>query len=260
MVGAQLLDEEGRIQHGGVVVGMHGFADHLFAGMEPGSNSLVGPTGWYRNLLALTAAGIAVRRDRFDEFGGFDERFVLCGSDVVLGLDAVLAGRRNVCTPFAGVRHLEVPLRERPFPGPDFFASYWRYQAWLFGGDPQWSPSLSLEHGVPTLRPPSERTPADRLAPILGRTFQPFRQTDDPEVTARLVAACETTEDRRAGVEAAHEANRKPFEPLHDHVVRARHRQPVLRGHQHGPPLGRPPGPHPRGGEPLRRRLAAQRA
>ena len=39
--------------HGGAAVGMHGFADHLFAGMEPGSNSLVGPTGWYRNLLAL---------------------------------------------------------------------------------------------------------------------------------------------------------------------------------------------------------------
>ena len=80
------------------------------------------------------------------ELGGFDERFVLCGSDVALGLDAVLAGKRNVCTPFAGVRHLESATRGTDVvPADDFFASYWRYQNWVIAGDPYFSPNLSLD-------------------------------------------------------------------------------------------------------------------
>ena len=37
LVGAQLIGPDGEIQHGGVVLGMHGFADHLFQGMRPDS-------------------------------------------------------------------------------------------------------------------------------------------------------------------------------------------------------------------------------
>ena len=53
---------DGRIQHGGVILGLSGFADHLFQGMRPDSPSMFGPTSWYRNVLAVTGACLAVRR------------------------------------------------------------------------------------------------------------------------------------------------------------------------------------------------------
>jgi GT2 family glycosyltransferase len=128
VAGLQLVGADGTIQHGGVILGLNGFADHLFQGLAPASDSLLGPTTWYRNVLAVTAACLAVRRNLFEELGGFDERFRLCGSDVVLGLDAGIAGKRNVCSPFGGVRHLESATRAAYVPPEDFFASYWRYQ------------------------------------------------------------------------------------------------------------------------------------
>ncbi len=97
---------DGRIQHAGVILGLGGFADHVFEGMPPQSDSMLGPTGWYRNVLSVTGACAAVRRELFEQVGGFDERFVLCGSDVALGLDLAQAGYRNVCSPYGGVRHL----------------------------------------------------------------------------------------------------------------------------------------------------------
>ena len=145
LVGAQLIGPDGEIQHGGVILGMNGFADHLFQGMAPDSPSLLGPTTSYRDVLSVTAACVAVRRSCFEQLGGFDERFELCGSDVALGLDAVIAGLRNVCTPFTGVHHLESATRGNVVPPADFFASYWRYQRWVTAGDPYFSPSLSID-------------------------------------------------------------------------------------------------------------------
>ena len=143
VAGLQLTQANGKIQHAGVVLGMGGFADHVFEGMTPGANSLLGPTDWYRNVLAVTGACLAIKRETFDRVGGFDERFILCGSDVALGLDVAQLGLRNVCSPFGGVRHLESATRGTAIPQEDFFASYWRYNTWLFGGDPYFSPSVS---------------------------------------------------------------------------------------------------------------------
>ncbi len=102
LVGVQLVDPDDLIQHGGVVLGMNGFADHLFAGARPGDDSIFGSTLWYRNSLSVTAACVAVERADFAAVGGFDERFRLCGSDVVLGFDMRFRGLRSVVTPFAG--------------------------------------------------------------------------------------------------------------------------------------------------------------
>jgi O-antigen biosynthesis protein len=123
LVGLRLLDGDGAIQHGGVVVGMTGFGGHLFAGMRPGEETIFGSTDWYRNCLSVTAACICLERDLFERIGGFDERFLLCGSDVVLGLDARFHGRRSLCSPFAEVRHLESETRGENVPPQDFFTS-----------------------------------------------------------------------------------------------------------------------------------------
>jgi GT2 family glycosyltransferase/glycosyltransferase involved in cell wall biosynthesis len=212
VAGLQLIGPEGEIQHAGVILGMGGFADHVFEGMAPGSQSHLGPTGWYRNTLAVTGACLAVRREVFEQLGGFDERFVLCGSDVAIGLDAVLLGYRNVCSPYSGLRHLESATRGTDVPAPDFFASYWRYNPWLFGGDPYFSPNLSLDSRTPRLRARGERSPGDRLQGPLGRQFTVFRQQSSEAESRFYSDLCRATPEDQAAVEALHAANAAPFE------------------------------------------------
>jgi len=211
VVGLQLLDAEGAIQHAGAVVGLGGFADHVFQGLTPDEPTLLGPIPWYRNVLAVTGACLGIRRELFDEMGGFDERFILCGSDVALGLDARLRGRRNLCSPLAGVRHFESVTRGTHVPHEDFFASYWRYQHWIFGGDPYFSPNLSLGSRVPRLRGRNEPSAADRLSVPLGRNFEAFRQKSDAGEAYMLAGTCRATPVEIRAVKALHASNAEPF-------------------------------------------------
>lgn len=212
VAGLQLTGSDGMIQHAGVILGMNGFADHVFEGMPPGSESAYGPSDWYRNVLAVTGACLAVRREVFESVHGFDERFILCGSDVSLGLDMVLDGRRNICSPYAGIRHLESATRGTSVPTEDFFASYWRYNTWLFGGDPYWSPSLSLGSRRPELRSKHEPTPQQRVAGPLGRDFTAFRQRSDAGESRMLADMCRATAADVAVVDQLHRDNAAPFE------------------------------------------------
>jgi GT2 family glycosyltransferase/glycosyltransferase involved in cell wall biosynthesis len=175
-VGLQLRQGEGLIQHGGVMVGPGGFADNLFTGIRPGSDTLIGPTGWYRNSLAVTGACVAIRRSDFEAVGGLDERFILCGSDVVLGLDQVLRGRRNAVIPFDTVRHYESITRGTSVPVEDFYASYWRYHPWLAAGDPYLSPNLSRLSAIPRFRSNRDQPPVKLALEVMGRAYMQVKQ------------------------------------------------------------------------------------
>jgi GT2 family glycosyltransferase/glycosyltransferase involved in cell wall biosynthesis len=211
VVGLQLTGPAGEIQHAGVVLGMSGFADHVFGGMRPGSGSMYGPTDRTRDVLAVTGACCAVRRDVFDSLGGFDERFELTGSDVALGLAAVLQGRRNVCSAGATVRHLESATRGTTVPMADYFTSYWRYNPWLFGGDPYWNPNLSLRSRRPRLRPRHEAPPTARVGQVIGRDLTAYRQRSDAEESARLAAMCQVTDADVEALRRGHAENAAPF-------------------------------------------------
>lgn len=108
VVGARLTYPDGRIQHGGVVlgVGWGAPADHPYNG-EPG-NSI----GYWGRLLvpqefsAVTAACCVTRRSVWDELGGFDEEsFAVCYNDVDYCLRVREAGYRVMWTPFARLLH-----------------------------------------------------------------------------------------------------------------------------------------------------------
>jgi glycosyltransferase involved in cell wall biosynthesis len=118
---------------------------------------------------------------------------------VVLGLDMVGRGRRNVCLPFPMMRHFEGLTRSNFVPPGDVFASYWRYQRWIFGGDPYFSPHLSLVSSEPRLKQLGELTPAARLTKALGRNFEAYRQRDDESETTRMAATCRATRMAVAG-------------------------------------------------------------
>ncbi|WP_419917528.1 glycosyltransferase [Candidatus Poriferisocius sp.] len=208
VVGLQLLDGDGLIQHGGVIIGLAGLAGHLFQGMTPHSGSLLGPTGWTRNTVAVTGACLAVRRSVFEEVGGFDERLELCGSDVVLGLRARQAGYRNVVCAATPVGHRESATRGENVPEGDVFASYWAYQRWLMGGDPYFSPNLDLTNPEPALRCEEQPSILERLTAMLGRPMEVFHQRNDPGEAHALALVSEADRDLTEAVRRAHRAVR----------------------------------------------------
>lgn len=211
VAGLQLIGPDDEIQHTGVILGLGGFADHIFEGTDPHQDSIFGRNDWYRNCLAVTGACLAIRRDLYDRIGGLDERFILCGSDVALGLDTVLRGYRNVCSPFGTVRHLESATRGSDVPRWDFFMSYWRYNSWLFGGDPYFSPNVALSSRVPMLRTAEEPTTQQRVSIPLGRSFTAFQQSTTDSESRMLANMCRALPLDVAAVDALHADNAEPF-------------------------------------------------
>lgn len=109
-VGVRLLYGDGRLQHGGVVA-RNGSADHLhhgYPGDTVGHHRLIASTA---NLLAVTGAVLAVRRDRWDTVGGMNERLPLNYNDVDLCLRLSDRGWRTVFDGDTTLTHLETSSR-----------------------------------------------------------------------------------------------------------------------------------------------------
>ncbi|WP_234533575.1 glycosyltransferase [Streptomyces shenzhenensis] len=66
-----------------------------------------------RPVLSVSTAGMLIRRDVFEELGGFDRRLPLMRDDVDLCWRATNAGHRVLIAPEAVVRHAEAASRER---------------------------------------------------------------------------------------------------------------------------------------------------
>jgi GT2 family glycosyltransferase len=66
-----------------------------------------------RPVLSVSTAGMLIRRDIFEELGGFDRRLPLMRDDVDLCWRANAAGHRVLIAPDAVVRHAEAASRER---------------------------------------------------------------------------------------------------------------------------------------------------
>ncbi|MGN9763480.1 glycosyltransferase [Streptomyces sp. SD31] len=66
-----------------------------------------------RSVLSVSTAGMLIRRDIFDQLGGFDRRLPLMRDDVDLCWRATAAGHRVLVAPEAVVRHAEAASRER---------------------------------------------------------------------------------------------------------------------------------------------------
>jgi GT2 family glycosyltransferase len=168
VAGARLLYPDRLIQHAGVVLGL-GLAGHIFARAAVQSSGIFGSSEWYRNYLAVTGACQMIRRDVFEKLGGFDERFRLSFSDVVLCMEAWKAGYRVVCTPHARLVHHESYTREGEDPSEDMeqLAQYLRANG--FEEDPFFHPELNPASPVPALRPPWAPTASQVVRESIGR-------------------------------------------------------------------------------------------
>ena len=167
VVGAKLLYPDGAIQHAGLVIGLEGHANHVFAKKAEGYQGLFGTDEWYRNYSAVTGACMMVRREVFDHIGGFDEHYSLAFNDIELCLRATKAGFRVVYTPFARLFHHEGATRAKYKPAKDIQLAWQHLKPLIERGDPYYNHNLSLSLRVPTLRRPDETPAVERLAQIL---------------------------------------------------------------------------------------------
>lgn len=153
VVGGLLLYEDNTIQHAGVVVGMNGFADHVFKGMETAhfGSPFISPMV-SRNVLAVTGACMAISREKFEQIGEFDESFVICGSDVELCLRAYEFGYFNRYDVGVRLYHLESKSRDSYIPPVDIRRSLECYSLYLEDGDPFFNCNLNLNSTIPEER------------------------------------------------------------------------------------------------------------
>ncbi len=100
-VGAKLLYPDDTVQHAGVIVGLGGVAGHshkYFGADEPGYFYTLQTVN---NFSAVTGACFMIRREVFEEVGGFDEGMAIAFNDVDLCLRVRAAGYRNIYLPHA---------------------------------------------------------------------------------------------------------------------------------------------------------------
>ncbi len=110
-VGAKLLYPDQRIQHAGVIMGVHGLTGHA---CQPIRDDLA-PAEYARvarDYLAVTAACMLSRKSVFEEVGGFNARDLKVGwNDVDYCLRLRDRGYRVVLNPCAELYHLESQSR-----------------------------------------------------------------------------------------------------------------------------------------------------
>jgi len=110
-VGARLWYPNGRLQHGGVIVGLLGVAGHFHKHLPRGNPGYGGRAVLHQAFSAVTAACLLIRREVYEQVGGLDESFAVMFNDVDFCLRVREAGYRNVWTPYAEMIHHESASR-----------------------------------------------------------------------------------------------------------------------------------------------------
>lgn len=165
-VGARLLYPDGKLQHVGTIIGMGFVAGHVHSGLSGNDPGYFGRAMLQQNLSAVTAACLAIRKEVFEEAGGFDEELRVAFNDVDLCLRIRQKGYLIVYTPLAELYHHESASR-----GSDLIAARrleferemrLMAQRWtsVMANDPYYSPNLSLLQACPVPAfPPRWRYP-----------------------------------------------------------------------------------------------------
>ncbi len=161
-VGVKLFYPNGLLQHAGMVIlaGLPTHAFHQAAGDYEGyyCSNIVN-----RNYLGVTGACLMMRREVFEEVGGFDENFPQNFNDVDLCLRLCILGYRSVFTPFAQLIHYESVSRGGDFDIADLHKLHRKFAGTSYmQNDPYYSANLSMrrpffEPAMPRERPVSQQ-------------------------------------------------------------------------------------------------------
>lgn len=165
ITGAKLLYPDRTVQHAGVVLGVQGIAAHSFIGTPCDEPGFQGLNLLNREVSAVTGACLAVRKEVFEQIGGFDTSLAIAFNDVALCLQSRRRGYTNIWVHDAVLIHHESKSR-----GIDFAfdrrvrlideARIVREKLPVqFEEDPFYSRSLSLQNVYELAFPPRRRKP-----------------------------------------------------------------------------------------------------
>jgi GT2 family glycosyltransferase len=146
-VGARLLYPNGRVQHGGLVVGTWGSAGHVDAGASGKDAGYLGKLCSAREISAVTGACLAVERTKFNAVRGFDENLPEDLNDIDFCMRLGRRGWKTVYEPAAVLIHKESATRgrrrdmERYPAAVAYFVGRWGE---TLHDDPYFSPALCL--------------------------------------------------------------------------------------------------------------------
>jgi GT2 family glycosyltransferase len=166
VVGAKLLFPDGTVQHGGCVAGATlGTVRHLLMNADPADVAAADHT---REMSLVTGACVAVRRNVFEQIGGFDPILKITWNDMKFCLECLRAGFRNIYIADPLLIHHELKTRgndntnermERYFSEANYTRQRFRD---YFYDDPSFNPNLSVVEGEEFAEPPRVRRPWSR--------------------------------------------------------------------------------------------------
>ena len=159
-VGAKLIYPDNTIQHAGCVIGMGGIAGHMFVDMPADRTGYLHKASLLQDMSAVTAACLMMKKEVFEEAGGFTEELAVAFNDVDLCLKVRKKGYLIVYDPYAKLYHMESKTRG----AEDSKEKVRRFQTeieymrchWidiLKNGDPYYNKNLSLTKWNYSLKP-----------------------------------------------------------------------------------------------------------
>ena len=160
IVGAKLYYPDDTIQHAGTVIGIGGIAGHAFLNMPRSRTGYLHKASLQMDLSAVTAACMMMKRQVFEQLGGFEERLSVAFNDVDLCLRTEQAGYLVVYNPEVELYHYESKSRGaedseekvRRFQEEIEFMRC-RWMDLLKKGDPYYNRNLTLSKWNYSLRP-----------------------------------------------------------------------------------------------------------
>ena len=159
-VGAREVFSDGTVRHGGLVTGMG--ARKLVGRSQLGepavSGGYFGQLAILRDVSAVSSECLMIRRDRFEEAGGFSEGYQDTLFDADLCLKLLEKGYRNVVTPFAEMKggsrkhfSLDYGAEKASYEADgQCFRQTWQHR--LERPDPCYNPNLTLEDADYSIR------------------------------------------------------------------------------------------------------------
>ncbi|HMM30836.1 MAG TPA: hypothetical protein PKB13_03545 [Clostridia bacterium] len=157
-VGGKLVDENGRIAHAGLVLGLCGLAQSPFYGSEDNTDDLLKNRfiNAIRGVSALSGSLLAVTREVFFNTGGFDEGYGSEHMPVLFCQKLVRNGLSCVYTPFCQVRVCAGWNDASDETPTSRFMAFAALKDAIRKEDPYYSKNYSRTNVLPSVRIPEE--------------------------------------------------------------------------------------------------------
>lgn len=151
VVGAKLLYQDNTIQHAGIIIGFGGTAGHVFNFLDENASGFMMRPLINCNYSAVTGACMMVKKELFEQVGGFEEKLAVAYNDVDLCLKIRSLDKLVVYNAFSLWYHYEsisrgyetTPEKKARFKKEaGFFHERWKNL--IEQGDPYYNPNFDI--------------------------------------------------------------------------------------------------------------------